>query len=98
MNRPDDVESFARKLDAALSKEHVSFGELFTDDFMRQWTKFPSFLAMTEAVGATTAEELGAIPNPVWETHVVAGTSFPSWEEMQKEAFGAWLKRQVDEP
>lgn len=93
-----DVERLARKIDAALSREQVSFRELFTTTFMREHTRFSTFPAMCAAAGAKTAEELVAIPNDVWEKRVRAGTSFPSWEEMQKEAFAEWLKRQVDEP
>jgi hypothetical protein len=98
MTSNGDVRSLARKIGAALSREEVSFAELFTDDFMRQHTWFPSFISMAAAAGARTSDELRAmIQTAVWEQHVTTKTSFASWEEMQQEAFAAWLSRQVDE-
>lgn len=98
MTPKDDVVRRARKIDAALSRDQVSFGELFTDSFMRRRTKFPSFLAMCDAAGARTPDELLAVAASVWEKLVAAHTSFASWEEMQQEAFAEWLKRQAGEP
>src|ERR1041384_6705385 len=96
MTSNGDVRRLARKIDEALSRDEVSFGELFTDEFMREHTWFPTFISMAAAVGARTSAELRAIPPTVWEDHVITKTSFDSWEEMQQEAFAAWLKRQVD--
>jgi len=97
MNSRDDVVRLARKIDAALSRDQVSFRELFTNAFMRKRTTYPNFLAMCDAAGARTPDELLTIRESVWEKLVIDGTSFSSWEEMQQEAFAEWLKRQVGE-
>ena len=77
--------------------KRVPLLELFSPEFMREHTPFPTFQSLLEAspFSVHSAEDLQKIPSEDWDAFTRTVTRFHSWEEMQKEAGLAWVKSQL---
>jgi hypothetical protein len=42
-----------------------------------------------------TKEDFEAIPDDEWNTYIASNTSFESWEEMQHQAAGEYVAKQI---
>jgi len=70
----------------------ISFTELFTSDFMRQYTQYESIDELLSSGGfvVNSEEDYEAIPDEDIDAHVRRTTNFLSWKEMLTEAVEAY--------
>jgi len=94
-----DIRKLQRNIERVAGEQSVTFGELFSDDFMLRHTDFPSISAMFDAspFKLETNEDLAAIPDEDLDAFVEANTRFSSWEEMKSAAAGEWMTRRINE-
>lgn len=73
----------------------VSFGELFSAEFMNKCSSYDSFNELCEASPFTieTKEDFEAISDTEWDDFIEASTSYGSWQEMLKAAGSAYLQK-----
>ena len=76
----------------------VPFSDLFTPDFMRQYTSFDSIDSLFEAGGfhVETEEEFDALPEKDLDQHIAKNTKFNSWKEMLDKAGEIYLENRLD--
>jgi len=81
-----DLSKLTRALDSISGK--VSFGELFTTQFMKENTDFNSFEELLQFGGyeVNSPEDFAAIPDDEFDALVCAKTKFQNWESMKSEA------------
>jgi len=93
--RLDDMAKVAAELDG--KQQAVSAGELLNDDFVAKHSSFATFdeLLAASPFKIETKEDFAAIPSAEWDTYIAANTSFESWEEMQHQAAGEYLAKQL---
>jgi hypothetical protein len=91
----DDMAKRAAELDG--KEQAVSLSELLNDDFISEHSSFASFdeLLAASPFKVETKEDFEAIPDVAWDTYIAANTSFESWEEMQHQAAGEYLAKQI---
>lgn len=78
-------------------KEGIKFSELFTETFMRRYTRvstFDEFLAAGN-FEVNSQADFEAIPDDVFDEYVSSNTKFHSWAEMQEQATHEWLSKQL---
>ena len=70
----------------------TSFTELFTSEFMRQYTQYESIEELLSSGGfeVNSEEDYEAIPDEDIDAHVRKTTNFRSWKEMLTEAVQAY--------
>ena len=75
----------------------VPFDILFNKNFMKRNTNFNSFDELLEAGNfiVNTQEDFEAIPDDVFDKHIMNCTKFNSWEEMMQEAGEAYVVSQL---
>ena len=84
------------KLEQFSKNEHsVSFGELFTDTFMKSNTSFNNCDDFLKSIGIDTEEQLKAMPEEQMDEFVAKTTSFSSWQEMLAAASSEYALRQA---
>ena len=93
--RLDEMAKRAAELDG--KQQEVSLSELLNDEFIAEHSSFASFdeLLASSPFKVETKEDFEAIPDAEWDTYIAANTSFESWEEMQQQAAGEYLLRQI---
>lgn len=93
------IQKFQRNLERVASQQSVTFGELFSDDFMLRHTDFASIGAFFDAspFNLETNEDLAALPEADLDSYVVTNTRFSSWEEMKSVAGSEWMARRLRE-
>lgn len=75
----------------------VSFGDLFTSEFMGAHTEFSSFDEWMSAghFKFENQEEFDAIPTPILDRYVKHSTDFITWQDMLDEAGQIFLTCQL---
>jgi hypothetical protein len=93
--RLDDMAKRAAELDG--KQQEVPLSKLLNDDFIAEHSSFASFdeLLAASPFKVETKEDFEAIPDAEWNTYIAANTSFESWEEMQHQAAGKYLIKQI---
>lgn len=88
------IQKAAEKLDG---KHSVSFAELFTTEFMQQYTPYESLEELFSAGGfeVNSKEDLEAIPDEKMDAHVAQTTTFDSWEDMQPGAIKNYTAKKL---
>lgn len=83
-----------RRLSELQHETTVSFSELFTDDFMQEYTDFSSIEQMFEASGFKVESQidLEQLPEDEWNAFVANYTQFADWQEMRSAAAAAGMK------
>jgi hypothetical protein len=78
--------------------EEVPIRDLFNDAFVRAHSEFGSFDEMVAASpsDAETADELGLVPDGLWDEFVAETTDFEDEEAMVFAAIDEWVARQLD--
>ena len=94
-----DFRKLQRNVERVAGEQSVSFGELFSDDFMLRHTDFASIDAMFEASPFTleTNDDLAAIPEAELDAFVADNTRLSTWEEMKSAAGREWMTRRIRE-
>jgi len=69
--------------------DNISFADLFTSEFLGEYTSFKTMDELFQKSGFTveTEEDFKEIPDKAWEDFIVKNSSFDSWKEMQIKAF-----------
>jgi len=90
----ENIQSKAKKLEGTNS---VSFGELFTQEFLGKNTKFSSLDDMFKKSGFTinSQEDFKNIPDEEWGKFIASNSHFKSWEEMLDAAVKEWTGKQL---
>ena len=93
--RLDDLAKRAAELDG--KQQQVPLSDLLNDNFIAKHSSFASFdeLLAASPFKVETKEDFEAIPDADWDTYIVSNTSFESWEEMQQQAAGEYLAKQI---
>ena len=93
--RLDDMAKRAAELDG--KQQQVPLSELLNDRFIAEHSSFASFdeLLAASPFKVETKEDFEAIPDAEWNAYIAANTSFESWEEMQHQAAGEYLAKQI---
>lgn len=93
------LKKFQRDIEKKVERasQPATAGELFNENFMRQYTDFDSFEALVEAGGwgPATRETFEVIPDTEWEAWVQKHTQFSSWIEMQQKAGNELIQRRL---
>jgi len=78
--------------------EEVPIRDLFDDQFMREHTRFETFDAMVVASpsDASSADELGLVPDGTWDGFVAETTDFDDEEEMVFAVRDHWVAKRLD--
>jgi hypothetical protein len=86
-----------KKLEAASKiKDTVSFGELFTESFMRKHSKFSDIEELIKSGGySTDADEFKKIPDDEFDKFIKSSTDFDSWKDMQQSAANEWMAKKL---
>lgn len=90
-------DEFVKNLEAASNiGDTVSLGELFTESFMRNHSKFSDFEELVKFGGySTDADEFKKIPDDEFDKFIKANTDFNSWEDMQQDAANEWMAKKL---
>lgn len=97
----DELQRELKKMQQAVEKlgeeRSVPFEDLFTAEFMDEYTDFPSIDDLLNAGGfnAETDEDFEAIPEDKLDAFIARVTRFSTWEEMLSEATQAYLSDQL---
>jgi hypothetical protein len=93
----DELKSLQKRLEELKGTHQVPFNEVFSPDFMIEFTDFTSIDEMFEASGfkAETEEDFAAIPDDEFDVFVVRTTRFASWDEMRAEAGKRWTRNKL---
>lgn len=88
------MEQNAKKLS---QKKNVPFSELFTQKFMRQYTKFSSISELLDdcGYGELSQQEFEAIPEKEIDAKISERTKFKSWQEMLNAAGTDYVSSQL---
>lgn len=78
-------------------KQQVKLVDLMTPEFITGCSNFNDLesLFSQSTFKIENIEDFKAIPEHEWEDFINKHTSFRSWEEMQKNALEAYVKRQL---
>jgi len=77
-----------------LSGEHIiPLTELLPDNFMTQYTDFPTLQAMVDAAGVNDPEEIKA---EAFSQFVADHTRFDNWTEMLTKGYAEYAKRTLE--
>ena len=78
-------------------QQSVPLSEFLNDDFIAKHSSFASFneLLAASPFKVETKEDFEAIPDANWDINIAANTSFGSWKEMQHEAVGEYVAKQI---
>src|SRR5580692_6194018 len=93
--RLGDMAKRAAELDG--KQQQVPLSELLNDRFIPEHSSLASFdeLLAASPFKVETKEDFEAIPDAEWNAYIAANTSFESWEEMQHQAAGEYLAKQI---
>lgn len=93
----DALDDLIGKLDELDGTHHLTWKELFPDEFIRAHSKCNAMDELLEKSGfkIESMEDFKAIPDNEWERYIQANTSFESWEAMQSAAVSAWTRRNL---
>jgi hypothetical protein len=71
--------------------------DLMDDGFISSCSNYSNLNMLFGASGfkVESKEDFAAIPDEAWEEFVIRETNYGSWEEMQKDAFIKYTKRQL---
>ncbi|MNK43719.1 hypothetical protein D3C87_624340 [compost metagenome] len=92
-----DLKDLSKKAKDLEGQKNVSFEELFDKSFMEKYTTFTNFTDFLVDGGfvVNSKEDLEAIPDDEFDDYIRKSTKFESWSDMQEEAVGAYVARQL---
>ncbi|WP_105258114.1 hypothetical protein [Pseudoalteromonas sp. T1lg88] len=75
----------------------VKFLDVMSPEFISGCSPFKNLDELFAASGfkIESKEDLEAVPSDEWEHFIVTTTTFESWEEMQRQAVAAYVKKQL---
>ncbi len=95
MENLDALTEEARQL---LETRNVQVDELFTTDFMQEYTEYPDLQSMFESseFPVHSIEDFGTVPDDQWDAFIVSNSDFSDWAEMLQTAVEEWVERQLE--
>lgn len=72
----------------------VTFGELFSESFMRKYTEFSSLPELLSA-GGFGEDVLDSLPNAAFDKHVATHSQFSDWYAMYSRARNDYLDKRL---
>lgn len=85
----------SRASDKLAGQTEVSFDDLFTPEFMAEYTAYGTLEAFLAAVNVTNGEEFIALPEEALNAHVAKATRFGTWDDMMGEAVTAYAAKSL---
>ncbi len=75
----------------------VKLTDIMAPEFIKNCSQFESLehLFYSSGFRIESKEDFAAIPDNEWEEFIVNNTTFNSWEDMQKQAMTAYVKKQL---
>ncbi|MGY1577041.1 hypothetical protein ACW5BZ_08145 [Pediococcus pentosaceus] len=73
----------------------VNFGELFSDSFMLDNTKFKSINEFLEKLGVKNQHDFEELPQETLENQVRSETNFDSWKDMKQAATNTFFAKKL---
>jgi len=90
-------EQFIANLSQVEKTKKLSIHELFTEEFLAEFTPFKSIADIFEKSnwGITTQQEFDKIP--IWQKDkfIYENTKFATWQEMVQQAMNLWIDKQL---
>lgn len=85
----------AQFLDVLRDDEGVTVGDLFADEFVRQYTEFESFQAFVDGSGLSieSVSDLETVSRGELDEHVAETTEFGDWQSMVTAASQEYVQR-----
>lgn len=76
---------------------HISFGELFNDEFVQEHTQFSNIDEFFESGGfiINREEDFNSIPQDKLDKHVKETTEFSDWEDMLSTAGAEYTAKEL---
>ncbi|HBI3683762.1 TPA: hypothetical protein K3939_004457 [Citrobacter freundii] len=92
-----NINQIKKNLEEIGNTTQIRFDELFTPEFLTEYTSFVSIGDMFEKSGfiVKTPEDFKAIPDDEWERFVTENTTFESWSDMQKKALQVVMSKRL---
>ncbi|KYZ08715.1 MULTISPECIES: hypothetical protein [Vibrio harveyi group] len=93
----DSFEKLAENTRNLQRKKSVKLADLMDSEFLAGCSDFKDLEHMFDESGfiINSKEDFEAIPDEEWEVFITNNTSFESWEDMQKAASAAFVKKQM---
>lgn len=91
------LKKMSNALDDLQQTTEISFNDLFTTDFMIQYTPCSSMDELLQRGGfnVNCQEDFDAIPDDVFDQYISSMTQFNSWEEMKNEAASQYVAKKL---
>lgn len=92
-----NINQIKKNLEEIGNTTQIRFDELFTPEFLTEYTSFVSIGDMFDKSGfkVKTPEDFKAIPDDEWERFIIENTSFESWSDMQKKALQVVMSKRL---
>ena len=86
------------KIEELNGKHDVPSRDLFSPEFMEEYTSFNSINEMYHADGfkIESKEDMEKIPNEIWNEFISKHTQFADWDEMQKQAWKKYFTEKIN--
>lgn len=81
-NKLNQMQKSAERLS---NTKELSFGEVFTSEFMQKYTDVTSIDELIDNAGYAE-QDFESIPDKPWDKYVNEHTKFPNWQEMMDQA------------
>lgn len=91
----EDIEKLKKRAEQLEGEREVSFGELFSNEFMSENTSYINIDDFLEAIDIKNEEDFQKLPQQTLEDHVIKSTRFKSFEEMQQAGVEEYIVRQL---
>ena len=92
-----EIAKFEERLDKLSEKTSIKFSEMFTSEFMSQYTDFATLDEMLDNFGYAdfSQEEFEAIPDDEINAKVASHTKFSTFQEMLDKCCELYCERQL---
>ncbi len=91
----DELTEEARNM---LQNRHLPIEELFTGEFVRNYTPYQTLEDLCEASGfkVNDDDDFDCVPDDQWDAFIANHTDFTEWSEMLQTAIQHWVERQFE--
>jgi|SRR6056297_1829532 len=95
-NESENFEKVINRIDKLQGNSEIRFKDLFTDDFMIEYTNFDNINQMFRESNfkIRNGEDFDNIPEKELNDFIDKTTEFSNWDEMIEKAITKWVKMQ----
>ncbi len=94
----DNMDALTEEARHLLETRNVPIYELFTPEFMHEYTDFTDVQSMFDSseFPIHSAEDFNSIPDDQWDAFIACNTDFSEWFEMLQTAVEEWVEHQLE--